>query len=71
MERLVSLRTQHLGPDEILVGARVVFRAGLDTAGLAAAIGAVEARVNAAVPAAGPIFVEPAPSEEAGSTSRD
>ena len=71
VERLVSLRTQHLGPDEILVGARVVFRAGLDTAGLAAAIGAVEARVHAAVPAAGPIFVEPAPSEEAGSTSRD
>jgi len=71
VERLVSLRTQHLGPDEILVGARVVFRAGLDTAGVAAAIGAVEARVHAAVPAAGPIFVEPAPSEEAGSTSRD
>jgi len=71
VERLVSLRTQHLGPDEILVGARVVFRAGLDTAGVAAAIDAVEARVNAAVPAAGPIFVEPAPSEEAGSTSRD
>ena len=71
VERLVSLRTQHLGPDEILVGARVVFRAGLDTAGVAAAIDAVEARVHAAVPAAGPIFVEPAPSEEAGSTSRD
>ena len=71
VERLVSLRTQHLGPDEILVGARVVFRAGLDTAGLAAAIDAVDARVHAAVPAAGPIFVEPAPSEEAGSTSRD
>ena len=71
VERLVSLRTQHLGPDEILVGARVVFRAGLDTAGVAAAIDAVEARVHAVVPAAGPIFVEPAPSEEAGSTSRD
>ena len=71
VERLVSLRTQHLGPDEILVGARVVFRAGLDTAGVAAAIDAVEARVHAAVPAAGPIFVEPALSEEAGSTSRD
>ena len=71
VEQLVSLRTQHLGPDEILVGARVVFRAGLDTAGVAAAIDVVEARVHAAVPAAGPIFVEPAPSEEAGSTSRD
>ncbi len=71
VERLVSVRTQHLGPDEILVGARVVFRAGLDTAGLAAAIDAIDARVHAAVPAAGPIFVEPAPSEEAGSTSRD
>ena len=71
VERLVSLRTQHLGPDEILVGTRVVFRAGLDTAGVAAAIDAVEARVHAAVPAAGPIFVEPALSEEAGSTSRD
>ena len=71
VERLVSLRTQHLGPDEILVGARVVFRAGLDTAGVAAAVDVVEARVHAAVPSAGPIFVEPAPSEGAGSTSRD
>ena len=71
VERLVSLRTQHLGPDEILVGTRVVFRAGLDTAGVAAAIDAVEARVHAAVPAVGPIFVEPALSEDAGSTSRN
>ena len=71
VELLVSVRTQHLGPDEILVGARVVFRAGLDTAEVAAAIDAIDARVHAAVPAAGPIFVEPAPSEEAGSTSRN
>lgn len=69
VERLADLRTQHLGPDEILVGARVVFRPGLDTGGVAAAIDDVEARVHKAVPATGPIFVEPAPSEKPGSPS--
>jgi len=57
---LVHLRTQHLGPDEILVGARVAFDPGLDVAGVTATVDVVEERVRRVVPSAGPIYVEPA-----------
>ena len=57
---VVHLRTQHLGPDEILVGARVAFDPGLDVATVAAVVDEVEERVRAVVPAAHPIYVEPA-----------
>jgi len=57
---LVHLRTQHLGPDEILVGARVAFDLSLDAAGVAAVVDVVEQHVKRAVPSAGPIYVEPA-----------
>ena len=57
---LVHLRTQHLGPDEILVGARVAFDLSLDAAGVAAVVDVVEEHVKRAVPSAGPIYVEPA-----------
>ena len=57
---VVHLRTQHLGPDEILVGARVAFDPGLDVAAVAATVDDVEERVRAVVPAAHPIYVEPA-----------
>jgi len=49
-----------LGPDEILVGARVAFDPGLDVAAVAAVVDEVEERVRAVVPAAHPIYVEPA-----------
>ena len=55
---LVHLRTQHLGPDEILVGLRVTFDGGLDAAGVASTIDEVERLVRAAVPTAHPIYVE-------------
>ena len=57
---LVHLRTQHLGPDEILVGARVAFESTLDAAGVAATIDEVERLVREAVPTAHPIYVEAA-----------
>jgi len=62
---LIHLRTQHLGPDELLVGAKVVFEAGLDAAGLAAAVNGIEARVREEVPHARPMYVEPAVSSDA------
>jgi cation diffusion facilitator family transporter len=69
VERLIHLRTQHLGPDELLVGAKVQFHASLDLAGLAAAIDDVERRVRLVVPIARPFYVEPdilrAPAETA------
>jgi cation diffusion facilitator family transporter len=58
-ERIIHLRTQHLGPEELLVGVKVQFRPGLDVEGLAAAIDDVEQRVREVVPIARPFYVEP------------
>jgi cation diffusion facilitator family transporter len=57
--RLIHLRTEHLGPDELLVAAKVEFDHALSLEGVAAAIDAVEARVRAAVPTARLIYLEP------------
>jgi cation diffusion facilitator family transporter len=57
--RLIHIRTQHLGPEDILVAAKVHFDNGLDTAALADAIDAAEARVRAAVPSSRLIYLEP------------
>ncbi len=59
VEQLIHLRTQHLGPDELLVGAKVQFRADLDLEALAAAIDDVEHRVRLVVPIARPLYIEP------------
>jgi len=56
---LIHIRTQHLGPDELLVGAKVHFEAGLTIAELARAIDDLEDAVRAAVPAARPMYIEP------------
>ncbi len=56
---LIHMRTQHLGPDELLVGAKVQFDTTLSVAELAASIDRVEASVRAAVPAARVMYLEP------------
>ena len=56
---LIHIRTQHLGPDELLVGAKIDFGATLSSAELAKAIDTVEADIRAAVPAATIIYIEP------------
>ncbi len=68
---VIHLRTQHLGPEELLVGAKLAFDDQLDVAGLAAAINDVETRVRAAVPEARVIYIEPdlARSAPAGPTA--
>jgi len=57
--QLIHLRTQHLGPEELLVGAKIQFRDNLDMDGLARAIDDTEARVRAVVPFARPMYIEP------------
>ena len=57
--RLIHMRTEHLGPDELLLAAKVEFAGHLDVAGLAAAIDEVERRVRSAVPEARLIYLEP------------
>ncbi len=59
VHRLIHLRTQHLGPDELLIGAKVAFAGGLSVADLAAAVNRVEATVRAAVPEARVMYIEP------------
>ena len=54
---VIHLRTLHLGPEELLVAAKLDFVAS-ETEQLAAAIDAVEARVRAAVPTANLIYLE-------------
>ena len=56
---LLHMRTLHLGPDELLVAAKIELAAGLDSAAVAAAINAAEARIREAVPIARAIYLEP------------
>ncbi|MGH9263550.1 MAG: cation diffusion facilitator family transporter [Acidimicrobiales bacterium] len=69
--RVIHLRTQHLGPDELLVGAKVAFDTKLDVPGLAVAINECEHRVRTAAPIARVIYIEPdvahaAPASDSG-----
>ena len=57
--RLIHLRTQHLGPDEMLVGAKIEFTSGLSTRGVATAIDVVETAIRDSVPTAKVIYLEP------------
>jgi cation diffusion facilitator family transporter len=59
VERIIHLRTMHLGPDELLVGAKLAMPAGASLAQVASAIDDAERRVRAAVPAARVIYLEP------------
>ena len=59
VRRLIHMRTLHLGPDELLLGAKLEFAGDLDVPALARAIDVVEARVRAEVPETRVIFVEP------------
>ena len=59
VERLIHLRTQHLGPDELLVGAKVSFDPALSVPELAGAVNRVEANVRRRVPEARVMYIEP------------
>ena len=59
LDRVIHLRTMHLGPDELLIGAKLAIRPGSSAREIAAAIDDAEARVRAAVPIARVIYLEP------------
>jgi cation diffusion facilitator family transporter len=59
VDRLIHLRTQYMGPDDMLVGAKIAISPETDLATVAATIDAAEAAVRAAVPAARVIYLEP------------
>lgn len=56
---VIHLRTLHLGPEELLVAAKIEVTADASAADVAGAIDAAERRVRAAVPIASVIYLEP------------
>jgi cation diffusion facilitator family transporter len=59
VEALIHIRTLYLGPEELLVGAKVAFARRKKLADVATAIDAVEASIREAVPIARIIYIEP------------
>jgi cation diffusion facilitator family transporter len=59
VNKVIHMRTQHFGPDELLVAVKIEFDRNFDVPALAAAIDAVEARLRAQVPIARVIYIEP------------
>jgi cation diffusion facilitator family transporter len=57
--RVIHLRTSHIGPDSLLVAAKIAVDASLTATVLAAGINATEARIRQAVPIAETIYLEP------------
>ncbi|MFD5319815.1 cation diffusion facilitator family transporter [Streptomyces sp. NPDC127098] len=57
--RVMHMRTLHLGPDELLVAAKIAVRRGDDAGEVADAINGAEARIREAVPIARVIYLEP------------
>jgi cation diffusion facilitator family transporter len=59
IHRVIHLRTQYLGPDEMLVGAKIALPPDCELATIAQVIDDAEARIREAVPAARVIYLEP------------
>jgi cation diffusion facilitator family transporter len=59
VRRLIHLRTVHVGPDQILVGAKLELAPELDGPGIARVINAAEDAVRARVPEAVYMYLEP------------
>ncbi|MFB7892691.1 cation diffusion facilitator family transporter [Microbacterium sp. NPDC056044] len=59
VEKLIHIKTLYLGPDELLVAAKLGFASDAPLAHVASDIDRIEARVRAAVPAARIIYFEP------------
>lgn len=59
VRRVIHMKTLHLGPEELLVAAKIAVEAQESAAAVARAINAAEARVRAAVPIARVIYLEP------------
>ena len=56
---VIHMRTQHLGPEELLVAAKIAVRSDDTAESIARAIDAAERRIRAAVPIARAIYLEP------------
>ena len=59
VEALIHMKTMYLGPDELLVGAKVAFASRARLSDVATSINTLEARIREAVPLARVIYIEP------------
>jgi cation diffusion facilitator family transporter len=59
VKRIIHMRTVHLGPDDLVVAAKLEFEANLDVPQLCARIDEAERAVRAVVPIARLMFIEP------------
>ena len=59
VRNIIHLRTQHIGPEQLLVGIKVEFDHLLSFADLATTIDAVETSIRTSVPEAATIYIEP------------
>jgi len=59
VQRIIHVKTLYLGPDELLVAAKLAFGSDKPLTAVAADINAVESRIRAAVTAARVIYLEP------------
>ncbi len=59
VDRVIHIKTQYLGPDELLIAAKIAVPAAMSTTEVAQIINDAEARVRSAVPAARVIYLEP------------
>lgn len=59
VRRVIELRSQHLGPEELLVAAKVELEAGLNVRQVAECIDGAEARIRERLPSVVHLYVEP------------
>ncbi len=59
IDKVIHMKTLHVGPDELLVAVKVVFGEDDNAAQIAAGINEAEAAIRAAVPTARYVYIEP------------
>ena len=59
VEKLIHIKTLYLGPDELMVAAKIALPSDKTVRAAADDIDTIEARIRAAVPAARVIYLEP------------
>jgi cation diffusion facilitator family transporter len=69
--RVIALRTQHVGPDDIMVNTKVEFDPTLTVARLSDVVNELEVELREAIPKARTIFIEPDVFRDPGSESAD
>lgn len=59
VDRVIALRTQHLGPDDVMINAKLEFESTMTAPRVSAVINELESQLRGAVPDVHTIFIEP------------